>query len=394
MKIESETHGLSKLWYNPRTRAIFFQVAIFLGVAFFIAILVFNTQQNLEKQNIASGFGFLTQEAGFEISESSIEYWADDSYKKALWVGILNTFKVAIIGNFLAILVGVVGGICRLSPNWLLSRIFASYVELARNIPLLLQLFFWYAVFTEIFPGVKESLNPLPGVFISQRGFFFPVPVAHKIWFWVKLAFLFGVVLTIVSQFLLKKKREKTGKVIALWPFSLGFIVLLPISVWLIGGAPTALDIPELGGFNFSGGGSLTPEFVALMLGLVLYTGAFNAEIVRAGIESVSKGQWEASESLGLNRIQTLRLVVLPQSLRVIVPPMTSQILNLVKNSSLAVGIGYPDFVAVANTTMNQTGQAIEAVLLIMLVYLFFSLTTSLLMNLYNRSHKLKGRGH
>lgn len=394
MKSESGPRGLGQFWYNPKSRAILFQVAIFVAVALFIAMLVINTQQNLEKQNIASGFGFLTQEAGFEISESSIEYWADDNYRKALWVGILNTLKVAIIGNFLAILVGVIGGICRLSPNWLLSRIFAAYIELARNIPLLLQLFFWYAVFTEIFPGVKESLNPLPGVYVSQRGFFFPVPVAHEVWPWVKMTFIFGVFGTFLCNFFLKKRREKTGKVTSLWPFTLGLTLGLPLIVWLIGGAPTALDIPEMGGFNFSGGASLTPEFVALMLGLVLYTGAFNAEIVRAGIESVSKGQWEASESLGLNRIQTLRLVVLPQSLRVIVPPMTSQILNLIKNSSLAVGIGYPDFVAVANTTMNQTGQAIEAVLLIMLVYLFFSLTTSFVMNLYNRSTKMKGRGH
>ncbi len=393
MEISPKKEGLARLWYNPKSRALIFQVLLLLMVVTVVGVLVTNTQQNLEKQNIASGFGFLSQEAGFEISESAIEYWADDSYQKALWVGILNTLKVAVIGNFFAILLGVIGGICRMSPNWLLSRIFASYIELARNIPLLLQLFFWYAVFTEVFPGVKESLNPLPGVFISQRGFFFPIPAAHSIWPWVKTALAAGVLLTLGSAYFLKRRREKTGVQKPLWPWVTVFLVVLPIIVWAFGGAPHELDVPQLGGFNFSGGMSLTPEFVALMLGLVLYTGAFNAEIVRAGIESVSKGQWEAASSLGLTRFQTLRLVVLPQSLRVIVPPMTSQVLNLIKNSSLAVGIGYPDFVAVANTTMNQTGQAIEAVLLIMMVYLFFSLTTSFVMNIYNRSQQLKVRG-
>lgn len=383
----------SAFWYDPKKRALVFQLVLFFIVAIFLAILVSNTQENLAKQNIASGFGFLAQEAGFEISETSIDYWPDDTYQRALYAGIVNTFKIAIIGNFFAILLGIVVGVCRLSPNWILSRICAAYIEVARNIPLLLQLFFWYAVFTEIFPGVKESLNPLPGVFVSQRGFFFPIPKEHYIWPWVQWTFLLGILGCFASHYFLRRHRENTGVTKPIWPFALTFLLGLPLIVWLIGGAPHQLDVPELGGFNFSGGMTLTPEFVALMLGLVIYTGAFNGEIVRAGIESVSKGQWEAGQSLGLSRYQTLRLIVLPQSLRVIVPPLTSQVLNLIKNSSLAVGIGYPDFVAVANTTMNQTGQAIEAVLLIMLVYLFFSLTTSFVMNLYNRSQQLKERG-
>ncbi len=389
----SQKSPWQQFWYDPKKRGYFFQFLVFFAIFGLGTVLVTNTQENLARQSIASGFSFLGQEAGFEISESSIEYWADDSYQLALFVGILNTFKVAIIGNFLAIILGIFVGIFRLSPNWLLSKLSESYIELARNIPLLLQLFFWYAVFTEIFPDVKESLNPIPGVFISQRGFFFPIFKEHFIWKWVWMTFIGGGLLTYGTSLFLNKLREKTGEKKSLLPFGLLFLFVVPILIWFFGGAPHELDIPQLGGFNFSGGMTLTPEFVALMLGLVIYAGAFNGEIVRAGIESVSRGQWEASQALGLSRWQTLRLVVLPQSLRVIIPPMTSQVLNLIKNSSLAVGIGYPDFVAVANTTMNQTGQAIEAVILIMGVYLFFSLSTSFVMNRYNRSQQLKERG-
>ncbi|MCF8059741.1 MAG: ABC transporter permease subunit [Bacteriovoracaceae bacterium] len=389
----SQKASWGQFWYDPKKRGYLFQFILFITVIGIGSFLVSNTQQNLARQNIASGFDFLGQEAGFEISESSIDYWADDSYQRALLVGILNTIKIALVGNFFAIILGVFVGIFRLSPNWLLNKISETYIEVVRNIPLLLQLFFWYAVFTEIFPDVKESLNPLPGVFVSQRGLFFPIFKEHFIWKWVWITFFTGIICTFGSSYFLKKKWEKTGQSWSLLPFASIFLLILPFLVWIFGGAPHQLDIPELGGFNFSGGMTLTPEFVALMLGLVLYTGAFNAEIVRAGIQSVSHGQWEASQALGLSRWQTLRLVVLPQSLRVIIPPMTSQVLNLIKNSSLAVGIGYPDFVAVANTTMNQTGQAIEAVVLIMAVYLFFSLSTSFLMNYYNRSQQLKERG-
>lgn len=378
--------------YDPKIRALFFQALCFIIVAAGISILVFNTQRNLENQNIASGFGFLTNEAGFEISESLIEYWADDTYRKALWVGILNTLKVALIGNFIAIILGVFIGIARLSENWLLSRLSYWYIETARNIPLLLQLFFWYAIFTEIFPDIKEAWEVLPHTFVSQRGLVFPVFAKHIAWTRVWWSLGVAFVLSFGLQYFLKRLREKTGKVISPIPGIFSIILILPLVTWAISGAPTELNIPEMGGFNFSGGMSITPEFVALLLGLVLYTGAFNAEIVRSGIEAVDKGQWEASSALGLTRLQTLRLVVLPQSLRVIIPPLTSQILNLVKNSSLAVGIGYPDFVAVANTTMNQTGQAIEGVMLIMAVYLCFSLTTSLVLNLYNRKIALEVR--
>ncbi len=379
-------------WYDPRKRGIFFQLLIFIGVAILAGGLIYNTQHNLQSQNIATGFGFLSQEAGFEISETMMEYWSDDSYLQALKVGFLNTLKVGVIGNFLAIILGVIVGILRLSPNWPVAKLCKGYVEVIRNIPLLLQLLFWYSLFTEILPSVKEALSPIPGVFLTQRGFFYPSLVDHTIWPWVKGALLCGLILFFIIASVLKKKEERQGRKIKHWPYAMGLVIGLPALIWIIGGAPFQWDTPELTGFNFSGGSGISPEFAALLVGLVLYTAAFNAEIVRAGILSVDKGQWEAAESLGLNKFQVLRFIILPQSLRVVIPPMTSQILNLIKNSSLAVGIGYPDYVAVANTTMNQTGQAIEGVLLIMAVYLFFSLFSSLFMNLYHKRIQLQTR--
>ncbi len=379
-------------WYDPKKRAILFQLLILLVVGILVGSLIYNTQHNLESQNIATGFGFLNSEAGFEISETMIEYWSDDTYLKALKVGFLNTLKVGLIGNFLAIILGVIVGVLRLSSNWPVAKICKSYVEVIRNIPLLLQLLFWYSLFTEILPSVKEAISPVTGVFLTQRGFFYPVLVEHAIWPWVKGIFFVGLIFFFIFSQFLKKKEMLEGREFKRWPMALALLVFAPVVTWLIGGAPFEWDTPELMGFNFSGGSGISPEFSALLVGLVLYTAAFNAEIVRAGILSVDKGQWEAAESLGLNKFQVLRFIILPQSLRVIIPPMTSQILNLIKNSSLAVGIGYPDFVAVANTTMNQTGQAIEGVLLIMAVYLFFSLFSSLFMNIYHKRTQLQTR--
>ena len=331
-------HGNDAIWQSSKFRSIAYQALLAVIVGSLTYILYTNTQSNLEQQNIATGFDFLELEAGFEIAETVIEYWSDDSYSKALWVGLLNTFKVALLGSILALLFGIIMGVSRLSNNILLSRISLWYVEVVRNIPLLLQLFFWYAIFTEIFPPIKQAWEILPHTFLSQRGLFFPS----------------------VSFF--------------------GESGLFEVS------------LPVLQGFGFNGGSTLSPEFISLMLGLVIYTSAFIAEIVRAGILSVDIGQWEAGRSLGLSEIKIMRHIVLPQALRVIIPPLTSQVLNLVKNSSLAIGIGFPDFVAVANTTMNQTGQAIEVVALIMLVYLFFSLSISLFMNIYNKKVVLRGQ--
>ncbi len=290
--------------------------------AVFVAwFLISNTMANLEERRIASGFGFLGREAGFEIGESAfLRYDASDSYFRALVVGLTNTLAVAIIGIILATILGTFVGLFRLSKNFLLRTLSAAYVEFIRNVPLLVQLFFWYAVITEGMPGPREALSPLPGVFLSNRGLFFP-------------------------------------------SFS---------------------GAPELQGFNFTGGLAGSPEFAALLFGLVTYTAGFIAEIVRAGILAVDRGQGEAAHALGLTRAQTTRLIILPQALRVIIPPMTSQYLNLTKNSSLAVAIGYPDLVSIANTTMNQTGQAIEGIAIIMAVYLTISLSISAFMNWYN----------
>ena len=379
-------------WSDPKKRGYFFQGLVFVAVGLFVYFLYHNTMTNLKSQNIASGFSFLEQEAGFEISESFIEYWSDDTYQRALLAGFLNTLKVALIGNFFAIILGILIGISRLSSNWLLSRVSLAYIESLRNIPLLLQLFFWYALFSEIFPGVKEAWQLIPGVFLSQRGMVLTVFSQHPIWNWVIASFFISILFILLLRALLKSHQQKTGKFISPTLPSLAIFLGLPLLVWLVGGAPTQLDIPSLQGFNFEGGYTLSPEFLSLILGLVLYTAAFNAEIVRAGILSVKKGQWEASFALGLDSKQTMGLVILPQALRVIIPPMTSQMLNLTKNSSLAVAIGFPDFVSIANTTMNQTGQAVEAVALIMMVYLIFSLSTSLIMNIYNRSISLRER--
>lgn len=368
---------------NPIVRAILAQVAVALTVALVAWYLVGNTMDNLARLSIASGFGFLDREAGFQIGETLVEFGPQDHYSTAFLVGILNTLKVSGIGIILATLLGVVLGIARLSSNWLVARIAAFYVETVRNIPLLLQLFLWYALLTEGLPGPRQAFEPLPGVFLSNRGLKLPAPADDPIWAWVAALFGLGVILTLVIAAWNNKRQAKTGRRLHMLPTGAGLILGLPLLVLLAGGGG-AIDMPVLQGFNFRGGMTLSPEFAALLFGLVIYTAAFIGEIVRSGILAVPKGQTEAATALGLTRGQLLRLVVLPQALRVIIPPTTSQYLNLTKNSSLAVAIGYPDFVSIANTTINQTGQAVEGVLSIMAAYLIISLSLSFLMNWYN----------
>ena len=384
--------GISSLWRDVTKRKYTIQVLVLLGVVIFFAVMISIANDSLQKQNIASGFGFLQQEAAFEIGETLTEYSAESSFGEALLAGLLNTLLVALLGNFFAVIWGTLIGITSLSHNILLARLARIYVDVLRNIPLLLQLFFWYALITEFLPAIREAANPLPNVYFSQRGLFFPTPEWTTVHWWALLALFLGGIATLFLYRWQKLRQQRTGE---LFPFYRAAAVLLfvpPLLVWLLGGAPTAMDVPVLQGFNFEGGLALTPEFSALLLGLVLYTGAFNAEIVRAGIESVKKGQKEAAVSLGLSPSQVLRLVVLPQAVRVIIPPMTSQMLNLTKNSSLAVAIGYPDLVNVANTSMNQTGQAIECIVVIVVVYLSFSLITSAFMNFYNHMTRLVER--
>lgn len=358
-----------------------------LAVVLLLALWLFlisNVLTNLEERSIRTGFGFLQREAGFRIGESLIAYSAESSYGRAYVAGIINTLRVALIGIVLASFIGILLGIARLSPNWLIVQLASVYIETIRNIPLLLQLFFWYAVVTGVLPPVRQALTLLPGVYLSKSGLMFPAVMPHPIYPYVMGAFVAGCLLAWVMARRAKRHLEQTGqRRSALLP-GLGCMIGLPTVVWLIGGAPTELDVPALTRFTFKGGNTITPEFLALLLGLTTYTAAFIAENVRGGIQAVPWGQTEAASALGLRRSTALRLVILPQALRIIIPPTTSQYLNLTKNSSLAVAIGYPDLVSVTNTSLNQTGQAIECIAIMMAVYLSISLTISLIMNWYN----------
>jgi len=349
-----------------------------------------NVQANMAKRGLELGFGFLGRSAGIPIGETMVEYTPASSYGRALLIGVLNTLRVAVIGCILCTFLGIALGIARLSTNPLLRGLVGGYIEVVRNTPLVLQLVFWHAVMLSL-PPVRQALSPLPGVFLSQRGMKVPVLLAEPAMWAMLGAAALGALAWLV---LLRRERARqiaTGERRATLLPGLALLFGLPLlSAVLVG--PPRLEWPELTGFNFQGGLTLSPEFVALLTGLVIYTSAFVAEIVRAGIESVHKGQWEAANALGLPRGRIMRLVILPQALRVIIPPMTSQFLNLTKNSSLAVVIGYPDLVSVANTSINQTGQAVEVITLFMAIYLAISLITSALMNMYNRAVALKER--
>ena len=372
-------------WYDPRKRSILYQLGVLAMVGLLGYYLVSNTIANLERQAIATGFGFLEKEASFEIGESVIPYSAADKYIRALLVGVLNTLLVSFIGIVLTIILGTIIGVLRLSTNWLVSRLAAVYIEVFQDIPVLLQLFFWYALFYEVLPSPRQALSPINGVFMSNRGLVFAIPEFHPTHTYMAVAFLAGCLVVYFLRRWARERQAKTGEYFPVFSVSIGLLIVLPLAAWLVGGAPSAMSVPQLKGFNFQGGLNISPEFSALLLGLVLYTAAFVAEVVRAGIQSVSKGQREAAMSIGLKPTQVLNLVLLPQALRVIIPPLTSQMLNLMKNSSLAVAIGYPDFVSVAGTAINQTGQALEGVAMIMIVYLCFSLSTSAFMNWYNK---------
>jgi len=377
---------------DPDKRGILYQIGVMLMVGLLGYYLISNTLVNLDRQAIATGFGFMEKESSFEIGESLISYSASDTYGKALIVGVLNTLLVSSIGIILTVLLGTLIGVARLSTNWLVSKLAGAYIEFFQDIPILLQLFFWYAFFYEMLPSPREAIHPFTGLFLCNRGMIFGVPEYHPVFKYMGLAFLVGCVLVFFIRRWAHKRQAATGQLFPV--FSMGAVILigLPLVVWLLAGAPTAMSVPVLQGFNFKGGVSVSPEFSALLIGLVLYTAAFVAEAVRAGIQSVSRGQTEAAISIGLKPSRVLNLVILPQALRVIIPPLTSQMLNLTKNSSLAVAIGYPDFVSVAGTTINQTGQAMEGVALIMVVYLCFSLATSAFMNWYNKKIKLVER--
>jgi general L-amino acid transport system permease protein len=346
--------------------------------------IVANARANLQSQRITSGFGFLANTAGFDVSQSLIPYSGSDSYTRVFLVGLLNTLLVSVIGIFFATVIGFIIGLGRLSPNWLLSRISGGYVELVRNLPLLFQILFWYLAVLAALPNPRQSISLFGSFFLSNRGFVIPKPLPDA----GLEPFAAVVVVAIVGSLLLRRYARQqlfdSGRMITIWPYVLGLLIGLPLVTALVFGAPVTFEFPELKGFNFSGGSRVIPEFVALTAALSIYTAAFIAEIVRAGILSVHKGQMEAGASLGLSRGSTLRLIVVPQALRVILPPLTNQYLNLTKNSSLAVAIGYPDLFSVfAGTTLSQTGQAIEIIAITMGVYLLISLVTSAIMSFY-----------
>lgn len=369
-------------WSNPTLRSWAWQALVVALLVAAVAYLVSNTMNNLESRNIATGFAFLHDEAGFAIGETPIAYSPSDTYGRAIAVGLLNTLRVSVIAIIAATVLGTLVGVARLSQNWLLARLAGLYVEVVRNTPLLLHLFFWYAVITQNMPHPRQAYHPLPGVFVSNRGI--TLPQLEGAGLDGLLGGLALAILLLISA-LLCRNRSAICRLLTRPALAFAGLLVLPALGWWMSGAPIQWDVPRLAGFNFRGGLTLSPEFAALLGGLILYTTAFIAEVVRSGIQAVSRGQWEAAASLGLPRRLVLRLVVLPQALRVIVPPMASQYLNITKNSSLAVAIGYPDLVSVVNTTLNQTGQAIEGILIIMAAYLTVSLSISLFMNWYNR---------
>ena len=390
----SQTRSHNKnLFYNPTFRAVIFQIIAVAALAFFFYSIINNAVTNLETRGIATGFGFLNQEAGFGIGLTLIDYDETFSYGRTFFVGLLNTALVAVLGIMLATLLGFIIGVARLSPNWLVSRFAALYIEIFRNIPLLLQIFFWYFAVLQVLPSPRQSLQFGDSIFLNVRGLSVPSPIFEAGSGVIFISLIIAFIITISYQFYAKKKQQNTGKQSPVLIVSLAVIVLVPLFTFFISGKPISIDYPSLKGFNFSGGITVLPELAALLLALSIYTASFIAEIVRSGINAVNNGQTEAAEALGLTRNKTLRLIVLPQAMRIIIPPLTSQYLNLTKNSSLAMAIGYPDLVSVfAGTTLNQTGQAIEIIAMTMAVYLSLSLITSFLMNIYNKKMALVER--
>jgi general L-amino acid transport system permease protein len=366
-------------WNGFALQIVFVAVLAWLGYE-----IVANARVNLQSQRIASGFGFLSNTSGFDISQTLISYSTSDTYARVFVVGILNTLLVSVIGIFFATVIGFIVALGRLSPNWLMSRIAGAYVEVIRNLPVLFQILFWYLAVLGALPNPRQSVSLFDSFFLNNRGLFIPRPVGNPGFEPFVLAILVAIVASVLLRGYARRQLFGHGRVIVIWPYVLGLLIGLPLIVALLFGAPLSFEWPQLKGFNFSGGSRVIPEFVALTLALSLYTAAFIAEIVRSGIQSVHKGQMEAGASLGLSRGSSLRLIVVPQAMRVILPPLTSQYLNLAKNSSLAVAIGYPDLVSVfAGTTLSQTGQAVEIIAITMGAYLVISLVASAIMNFY-----------
>jgi len=379
-------------WRSQAFRGLLYQILAIVVLALAIAYLMSNTFANMRARGIQSGFDFFLQPAGFGIGESLFDFDSSQNYLVAYMVGLSNTLRVALVGLVLSTLLGTLIGIGRLSHNTLVKAVCTSYVEVTRNIPLLLQLFMWYFAMTELLPPIESPLKPMADVFLSKNGLQYPIPVWEAGHWGTLMGLSAGVVAASFWKRNVRLHFEATGLYKASFLPALGLFLLCGFLGWLAGGTPSQIDIPELTEISVVGGGSVSPEYLTLLIGLTVYTSGYIAEVVRAGIQSVSFGQHEAAVALGLKRSQELRLIQLPQAMRVIIPPLTSQYLNLIKNSSLAVAVGYPDLVSISSTALNQTGRAIECIAFVMLIYLSLSLLTSGAMNIYNRRAQLKDR--
>jgi len=386
-----EGFRLGRLLTDERSRGIVIQVAVLLAVALFIAFITFNTITNLKSAGLATGFGFLDDPAFFDINQPLIEYNSQSSFARALLVGFLNTVMVSVLGIIAATTIGVIAGVLRLSSNWLISRLVTSYVEFVRNVPVLLQIIFWWALLTGL-PKVRDSLSLGDTAFLNNRGVRVPAPLTEPGFGWVLAALAAGIVIAILITRWARKRQDLTGQIFPTGWTTIGLIIGLPLIVYFALGQPLGWEIPRRTRFNFQGGINITPELIALWLALATYTGAFIAEIVRAGILSVSRGQSEAAFALGLRPNLTMQKIILPQALWVIIPPLTSQYLNLTKNSSLAIVIGYQDLVSIGGSILNQSGRSLEIVAIWMAVYLSLSLATSAYMNWYNKRISLVER--
>ena len=390
---DEQAPAAASFWRDPRKRAIVFQVIVLAIVLGLGAYIFHNTLHNLEKRGISTGFAFLHNEAGFGILFSLIPYDETYTFGRTFLVGLLNTLLVSAIGIVLATILGFIVGVARLSHNWIISRLANLYIEIFRNVPLLLQILFWYFAMLPLLPHPRQSLAFEGGIFLNRRGLYLPAPVAEPGFGWVLVTLGLVIAAVVVLRRWAHRRQEATGQIFPVFWTSLALLIGLPLLSYGLLGAPLDWDYPALKGFNFQGGMTVIPELVALAIALAIYTAAYIAEIVRSGIQSVSHGQTEAAYALGLKRGTTLRLVIIPQAMRVIIPQLTSQYLNLTKNSSLAPAIGYPDLVAVfAGTTLNQTGQAVEIIAMTMGVYLTLSLTISAFMNWYNKRMALVER--
>ena len=380
-----------RVFFDEKSRSLLIQVLVIGFFAAFIYLLVQQTSANLDRRGISSGFDFLSMGAGYDISITLIPFTSEDTHLRAYFVGLLNTLLIAVCGCFLATILGFFVGVIRLSSNWLFRNIAYVYVEFTRNVPVLLQIILYYSILLHL-PKIKQAIVLSEGFYLTNRGLYSPLPIIKDGFSTVLASFIFAIILSIFIKKYLKRKQEHTGKQYPIFLINSALIIFTPIIFYYIMGMPIDFEIPVLKGFNFKGGMVVRPEFIGMLLGLSIYTAAFISETVRSGIVSVSKGQREASQALGLKNNLVMRLIIIPQALRVIIPPLTSQYLNLTKNSSLGIAIGYADLVhGFGGISLNQTGRAIEIMFMVMLTYLTISLIISLFMNIYNKSVQFKG---